>query len=215
VNWIGSILGSPNSQILPEQLQFLDWDDFQSYILTLVDRGGYLANDVDYLSAFHQQYLTKHKSDSKKDSGCVQTLDPVYSLIDDVFSFKHRVICYLVSHAVACPLLQVRNSVLKSLKDVPDPSKASMLIPVFKQLFETPGNLAIPDTADEDFFVAIACAFDKNTAKALNDEEGTLWGIFVKVLRACLTQGRTTRFRTLGFTDSRFDRPSTIPRQCT
>ena len=61
----------PNSQATPGQLQFLDWADFQRYTLALVDQGDHLVNDVDYLPAFHQQYLTKHKSESKKDSGCV------------------------------------------------------------------------------------------------------------------------------------------------
>ena len=56
-----------------DQLQFLDWEDFQRYILILVDQSGYLTNDIDYLHALHQRHLTKHKSDSKKDSGCVQT----------------------------------------------------------------------------------------------------------------------------------------------
>ena len=106
-----------------------------------------------------------------------------------MLSFKHRVICYLVSHAVACPLLQIRAGILKSLKDVPDASKAPMLIPVLRRLFETPEKAAIPATADQEFFVAIARAFDKNAAKALNDKEGALWQIFVEVLQACLIHG--------------------------
>ena len=66
----------------PDQLQFLDWGDFQRYILALVGQDGHLTNDVDYLSTFHQQLLTKHKSDSKKESGCVQTL----GLSDDLLT---------------------------------------------------------------------------------------------------------------------------------
>ena len=64
-----------------------------------------------------------------------------------------------------------------------------MLIPVLKESFEIPGKPAIPATVDQDYFVAIARAFDKGAAKALNDEEGVLWGIFVEVLRVCSTQG--------------------------
>jgi U3 small nucleolar RNA-associated protein 10 len=173
-----------------DQLQFLDWGDFQRYMQVLVDQGGYLANDVNYLPAFHQQLLTKRKSDSKKDSGWVQTPSLVDNFVDGILRFKHRVICYLVSHAVACPLPQVRASILMSLKDVPDTSKASMLIPVFKQSFETSKIVAIPATADEAFFVAIAYAFDKNAAKALNNKEGELWQFFVELLRARLTQGK-------------------------
>ena len=74
VNQVNNLLGAPNSQIPPDQLQFLDWDDFQRYILILVDQSGYLTNDIDYLPAFHQRHLTKHKSDSKKDSGYAQPL---------------------------------------------------------------------------------------------------------------------------------------------
>src|SRR5882757_2163031 len=88
-------------------------------------------------------------------------------------SFKHRVICYLVSHAVTCPLPQVRATILKSLRDVPDASKASMLIPVFKQVFEAPGQAST--STDQELFTTIAHTFDKNAAKALNDKEGALW----------------------------------------
>jgi len=112
------------------------------------------------------------------------------SSIDDPPSFKHRVMCYLVSHAVACPSLQVRAGILKSLKDVPDASKASMLIPVFERSFETLGNVGDSTTVDQEFFVTLARAFDKNAAKALNDKEGALWQIFVEVLLACLTRGK-------------------------
>lgn len=58
-----------------DQLQFLDRADFQRYILTLVDQSGHLTGNTDYLPAFHHQHLTKHKSDSKKDSGYVETYD--------------------------------------------------------------------------------------------------------------------------------------------
>ena len=110
--------------------------------------------------------------------------------IDDLPSFKHRVICYLVSHAVACPLPQVRAGILKSLKDVPNASKASMLIPVFERSFETLGKAGAPATVDQEFLVTLARALDKNAVKALNDKEGALWQIFVEVLRSCLTQGK-------------------------
>ena len=74
VNRISDLQGVPDSQTPTDKLQFLDWGDFRRYILALVDRGGHLANDVDYLPAFHQQHLIKHRSDSKKDSRCVQPL---------------------------------------------------------------------------------------------------------------------------------------------
>jgi len=97
--------------------------------------------------------------------------------------------CYLASHAVACHLPQVRGSILKSLKDVPDVSKASILIPVFEESFEASEKDTTPVTTDQEFLVALVRAFDRSAAKALNDQEGTLWQIFVKVLRACLTNG--------------------------
>lgn len=164
--------------------------DFRRYIQALVGQGGHLANDVDYLPAFHQQHLTKHKSDSKKDSGWVSTFRFSDDFAEDTHSFKHRVICYLVSHAVACPLPQVRASLLKSLRDIPDPSKALMLIPVYKQSFDASAGVVASTPADHEFQVALVRAFDKNAAKALNDKERPLWQVFVEVLRACLTRGK-------------------------
>ena len=64
-----------------------------------------------------------------------------------------------------------------------------MLIPVFKQSFDTSEKVAIPATADQEFLITIARALDKNAAKALNDKDGALWEIFVETLRACITQG--------------------------
>lgn len=79
---------------------------------------------------------------------------------------------------------------MKSLIDVPDTSKALMLIPMFKQLFEASGKVGAPATSDKELPVALVRAFDKNAAKALNDKEGALWQIFIEVLRACLVQGK-------------------------
>jgi len=115
------------------------------------------------------------------------TSDFFDNFTDETLSFKHRVICYLVSHAVACPLPQVRTSILKSLRDVPDESKASMLIPVYKQSFGTSEKVGA--CADQEYFVALARAIDKNAAKMLNNKEGPLWQVFVEVLQACLTWG--------------------------
>lgn len=65
-----------------------------------------------------------------------------------------------------------------------------MLIPVFKDAFGTSKNVTIPAVADQEFLLALTRSFDKNAAKALNDKEGTLWQIFVRVLRACLAKGK-------------------------
>jgi len=65
-----------------------------------------------------------------------------------------------------------------------------MLIPIYKQLFGASEKVESPVTADQEFLVALARAFDKNAAKALNDKEGALWQIFVEVLRVCLTRGK-------------------------
>lgn len=62
-----------------------------------------------------------------------------------------------------------------------------MLIPVYKQSFGTSEKVGAP--ADQEYFVALVRAIDKNAAKALNDKEGSLWQVFVEVLRACLTRG--------------------------
>ena len=97
-----------------------------------------------------------------------------------------------------------------SLKDVPDTSKASMLIPVFKQSFDTSKKDFIPPTADQEFLMAIAHAFDKNAAKALNDEEGALWQIFVEVLRTCLIRGKHRATPDLSFTNSYFGRSTLL-----
>lgn len=67
-----------------------------------------------------------------------------------------------------------------------------MLTPVFMDLFGTSENATIPAAADEEFLLALARAFDKTAAKALNDKEGPLWQIFVRVLRACLVKGEFT-----------------------
>ena len=84
-----------------------------------------------------------------------------------------------------------------------------MLIPVYKQSFGTSEMVEAPVTADQGFLVALARAFDKNAAKALNDKEGELWQTFVGVLRVCLTRGEPNAASgsialTITFTDPQY-----------
>lgn len=55
--------------------------------------------------------------------------------------------------------------------------------------FGTSENVTIPSATDQELSLALAHTFDKHAAKALNDKEGTLWQIFVRVLGACLAKG--------------------------
>lgn len=66
-----------------------------------------------------------------------------------------------------------------------------MLIPVYKQSFGTSEKVDAPVAADQEFLTVLARAFDKNAAKALNDNAGALWQIYVEALRACLTRGKS------------------------
>lgn len=67
-----------------------------------------------------------------------------------------------------------------------------MLIPVFKDSFGTSENITISSAVDQQLLLVLVRAFDKSTAKTLNNKEGVLWQIFVRVLRACIAKGVNT-----------------------
>jgi len=60
---------------------------------------------------------------------------------------------------------------------------------VFRDSFGTSENVTVPAATDQGFLLTLAGAFDRNAAKALNDKEGPLWQIFVRVLRTSLANG--------------------------
>ena len=86
-----------------------------------------------------------------------------------------------------------------------------MLVPVLKESF-LEGDITTAD--DQEYLEALVCAFDKNAAKALENKEGELWGIFTDMLLVCLTKGKCQAVNNLDFPRDRFNRPPVSPEYC-
>ncbi|RDB23790.1 U3 small nucleolar RNA-associated protein 10 [Hypsizygus marmoreus] len=158
----------------PNQLQYLDQDDFKKYLSAILEHRDHLAHDVDYIKLFHQQHLGRSKTDKKRDS-----------------EYKHRVLCYLVSHINAIGVPGSQIALLNSLDSISDSVKAHVLLPTIKSI------AADVEHAPHELSGLVVSCLDISVAKDLNDPTGTLWEVFVAVLRSSFAPGSPPHLRAI------------------
>ena len=109
-----------------------------------------------------------------------------------LFRVRQRIICYLLSHVLSCPIVDLKLAILRSLRKVSDRIKLQMLLPVITEL-QISDKETDSDEADQ-LHELMLCSFDSSTAKDLCSEEDIRpWTTFVHVLKACLKLSRTSR----------------------
>ena len=52
-----------------DQVQYLKWEDYQTYIKAIAEFRDHIVNDPNYLRIFHQQHLARKHPDTKKQAG--------------------------------------------------------------------------------------------------------------------------------------------------
>ncbi|KAI0354312.1 hypothetical protein OH77DRAFT_530067 [Trametes cingulata] len=156
------------------KLQYLDWADFQRYVKAIGETRTNMEHDPDHLQAFHREHLSHSRTDSKKTTG-----------------YKQRVLCYLLSHVNACPLVDVKISLLRSLDGVSSELKAQVLSPTIDFLASDEGVQAIPSSAAQQALATYAVsAYDASAAGDLNDPEKPMWATYEKLLSTSIRNGR-------------------------
>lgn len=171
------------SRALLGNLQFLEWDDLGKYLKGLVEHKDHLISDGTYLPTFHHQHLAKKKGDGKKDS-----------------TYKQHVLCYLLSHAAACPVAHVQVALLQALADVSSPLKVQMLLEPIKKVTQKSAEQQkeeIGDLAEHHAVLLLAC-FDTSACAILNDPASSTWSLYLAAVQRCYQDGEcqitTARF---------------------
>ncbi|KAF9526013.1 hypothetical protein CPB83DRAFT_877003 [Crepidotus variabilis] len=155
-------------------LQYLDQKDMKRYLDALAQQHDHLANDASYLKTFHQQYLAKAKGEKKKEH-----------------EYKHRVTCYLMSHANAVSSSMAQVTILQSLAGVSDKGKAQILLPTIQHMLERTAHESASASifeSSEELMMSIVSAFDASSAELLNGDEKA-WDVFLQVMQTYLRTG--------------------------
>ncbi|KAG5637085.1 hypothetical protein H0H81_005818 [Sphagnurus paluster] len=152
------------------QLQYLDRDDLKKYIDALQEHRDHLAHDFNYLTLFHQQHLGRIKGDKKRDS-----------------EYKHRILCFIMSHINAIDIAMVQISLLKSVEVISDSTKVQILLPTIKSLVQSINGEKTP--VAQELIDLLVSSFDTSAAKDLDLEQGEMWTVFKSVVRASFVPG--------------------------
>ncbi|KAJ3530702.1 hypothetical protein NM688_g7673 [Phlebia brevispora] len=150
-------------------LQYLEWSDLCRYVQALQASRQHLSNDAAYLRILHQQHLAPVALEPKKES-----------------TYKERILCYLLSHAVVCPLPEVKMSLLRSVQEISSKAKSQMLQPVLEALSsdKTASQLAeLLGPSYEDFASMVVASIDSTVREQLNRKTDNLWSVYQATLR--------------------------------
>ncbi|KAJ7178741.1 armadillo-type protein [Mycena crocata] len=150
------------------KLQYLSQGDLKRYLDAIADHQKHISLDAAYLKVFHLQHLARVNTDKKKD-----------------LDYKYHVLCYLLSHVQVLGLLSAQIGLLRSIEDISDKSKADVLLPALLALNRN--GAVVPGSSMETFASLVVASFDVSAAPVLNDQKGSIWGVFVSVLQHYLT----------------------------
>jgi hypothetical protein len=106
-------------------------------------------------------------------------------------SYKHRVICFLLSHANAFSSDFGKIALLRSIATVPDKAKIQILLPSMKTLVEESASKSDADlfsTISEELTMRLLASYDVEAAGTLNNDAES-WEVFSKVVRTFLRPG--------------------------
>ena len=110
-------------------------------------------------------------------------------------SYKQRVLCYLLSHVVTCPLVALKLALLRTMEEVSSSAKWQMLRPVLEELATDAGAARMRETygAQYDEFVSMVVkSFDGTSTSQLN-KDNELWTLYKAVVRQCCGSGSRLR----------------------
>ncbi|KAF9451337.1 hypothetical protein P691DRAFT_663457 [Macrolepiota fuliginosa MF-IS2] len=144
-----------------DTLQYLEQDDLKRYLAHLVAHQQHFVQDQTYLRVAHAEHLKSVKGDRKKDT-----------------EYKNSVLYYLLSHVNATDLESTRIKLLDSLSLVSSSVKATSLLPSIEILQAHEGGIVLP--------CLLVSSIDASSATSLNDTEGDLWEVYLKVLKQYL-----------------------------
>ena len=114
-------------------------------------------------------------------------------------SYKHHVVCYLLSHINACSSEFVQTRLLNCIAAIPHKAKSQILLPTIQALAEKAAATQPTDiftASSENLTVQLLSCFDAGAAHL--NENSSAWNLFLLVIRTYLRSGGIIS-STLGF----------------
>ncbi|WFD00069.1 snoRNA-binding rRNA-processing protein utp10 [Malassezia yamatoensis] len=133
-------------------LQYLDHATLQRYVSILAENGSSYVNDVDGVASVHATMLAGTKKEQ--------------------VSFNNRVICYILSHAVAWPSITAASYLLQAVHRV----RASCKLPTITPLLEHAVN-----SKRQEPKAYLQLLFATYDARSLTD---MTWALYLRALRS-------------------------------
>ncbi|KAJ8583913.1 hypothetical protein M405DRAFT_936925 [Rhizopogon salebrosus TDB-379] len=161
-------------------LQYLDAKDLEAYLKALLDSRTLLVQDGTYIKVFHQQHLTAASA-----------------------KYRRRVLCYLLSHAVAHSVPEARISIMTSVMEVTDAAKSDMVIPVMETLTKDPAPVSnLFGVNFPQYNALVASTFlSVPTMNLSTGSDNSVWEVFGLALRTYFQPNANTTVRQL-FSDT-------------
>lgn len=106
--------------------------------------------------------------------------------------YKQRVLCYILSHVVGCPLPEVKIALLRTLEEVSNNAKSQILQPELSSLSKKSTFAHMQDTfgtSCEEFAALIVASIDESACTRLNAKDTTFWTIYLAILRQFFYSG--------------------------
>ncbi|KAF4568223.1 snoRNA-binding rRNA-processing protein utp10 [Pleurotus pulmonarius] len=157
-----------------QKLQFLDQEDFKKYIDALAADAEHLVPDSGYLGAFHQAHLG---TSSKKKHA----------------EYRRRILCFLLSHVSSLPSLSAKIGLLKSIENISDKAKWQILLPFIKAIEGSNAEALRAQFGSRggEFVKLVVASMDASAVPELNEPSGSLWPVFVALLRRSFSDGKS------------------------
>jgi U3 small nucleolar RNA-associated protein 10 len=116
----------------------------------------------------------------------------MFTLTNNNISYKHRIVCYLLSHINACASEFVQTRLLNCIAAIPDKAKSQILLPTIQALTEKAAATQPADifaASSENLTIQLLSCFDA-AADHLN-ENPSAWNLFLFAIRTYLRSGGT------------------------
>ena len=175
--------------IFSGDLQYLDVADVLNYVKCILHSKDHIIQDGNYFKIFHQQHLTRDKSDSKADAKFVLRCSrPFHKINETVIRYKQRILSYLLSHVHSIGLSTAKIALLKTTEDISNEVKAQVLLPAIQELVQH--SLVVHfGPCLEEYTTLVVSSFDKSSSEALNEQSSTSWPVFISILRHFFQSG--------------------------
>ncbi|KAG9005674.1 snoRNA-binding rRNA-processing protein utp10 [Tulasnella sp. JGI-2019a] len=144
-------------------VQVLSYSDAGKYMSMLVERRDNFVADASYLPIFNRETLA---------SGALTSKAKV---------FKQRVVCCLLSHVVCWDNLYARSSLLLAIRDVSDPAKLLLLLPLVEHLLHD--GSASSDSRMGLNRQLLFEIFDAESVETLIQDGSHAWDVFLQAIK--------------------------------